>query len=196
MVSAVESSGAGIKGMDQLSTVTTRTQLQRIHLRSLSPRGVLSPPPPQVHKHTENTTITISMCVRCKTFQTCSFGIADPINEGANFPLITRMNILICSCTSIKVAHWFISLTHFQRKEQKQRKRRQLCWSTLETKLMKPAQVKTVTCDKKQKHISDSGLHQEYINMPKQNKAHIYGLLTKSRPTPALWNGLISKANK
>lgn len=45
MVSPVERHGAGIKGMDQLSTVTTRTQLQRIHIRSQSLRVMLSPPP-------------------------------------------------------------------------------------------------------------------------------------------------------
>lgn len=53
MVSAVERHETGIKGMDQLSTVTTRTQLQRIHLRSLSLRAVRSPPPPRDHKHTK-----------------------------------------------------------------------------------------------------------------------------------------------
>lgn len=52
-VSAMERHGAGIKAMDQLSTVTTRTQLQRIHIRSQSLRVVLSPPPPRFHKHTE-----------------------------------------------------------------------------------------------------------------------------------------------
>lgn len=46
-VSAAERHGAGIKGMDQLSTVTTRTQLQRIHIRSQSLRVVLSPPQTQ-----------------------------------------------------------------------------------------------------------------------------------------------------
>lgn len=50
-VSAVERHGAGIKGMDQLSTVTTRTQLQRIHIRSQSLRVMLSPPPLRFHKH-------------------------------------------------------------------------------------------------------------------------------------------------
>ena len=49
---AVKRHGAGIKGMDQLSTVTTRTQLQRVHIRSLSLRVVLSPPPLRFHKHT------------------------------------------------------------------------------------------------------------------------------------------------
>lgn len=51
-VLAMERHEAGIKAMDQLSTVTTRTQLQRIHIRSQSLRVVLSPPPPRFHKHT------------------------------------------------------------------------------------------------------------------------------------------------
>lgn len=71
MVSAAEKHGAGIKGMDQLSTVTTRTQLQRIYLRSLSLRVVLSPPPPQDHKHTESK--TVNTCARCKTITKFQF---------------------------------------------------------------------------------------------------------------------------
>lgn len=51
--SPVERHGAGIKGMDQLSTVTTRTQLQRVHIRSQSQRVMLSPPPQISQTHTQ-----------------------------------------------------------------------------------------------------------------------------------------------
>lgn len=50
--SPVERHGAGIKGMDQLSIVTTRRQLQRIRIGSQSLRVMLSPPPLSFHKHT------------------------------------------------------------------------------------------------------------------------------------------------
>lgn len=71
VVSAVERHGAGIKGMDQLSTVTTRTQLQRIRIRSQSLRVVLSPPLLRFHKHTKKREYAHAHTQDVKTLNFC-----------------------------------------------------------------------------------------------------------------------------
>lgn len=75
--------------MDQLSTLTTRTQLQRIHIRSQSLRVVLSPPPPQFHKHIrggeKKAESKHAQGVKSLYFNGLAFGITNVISQGSYF---------------------------------------------------------------------------------------------------------------
>lgn len=63
--------------------------------------------------------------------------------------------LLLVTADLLKVARWFMNLTHLHRKRQKktefERKRLLLCRSTLESKLMNLAKMKTVLHIKKKK---------------------------------------------
>lgn len=150
-VLAMERHGAGIKATDQLSTVTTRTQLQRMHIRSQSLRVVFSPPPPWFHDFTNRHRHRKRENTQCKHV----WGVK-PLNLTAShlvslmsseevliFRLIMLMNTLINSCKSIKRGSLVSESDPLTEEETGGKRERGRHYA--ETKLMNPAEVKAVS---------------------------------------------------